>query len=88
MFHKDFKGDRCQYLRKKGEDICLTNPCFAGGICHSFANGYESDYVCKCSVGLGGKNCKNLNDAPCLPYNPCLNGGKCDAIDYNGQSKK
>ena len=68
-----------------GDNICLTNPCFAGGLCKPIPNGFQSDYMCKCSVGLGGKNCKYLVSYPCKPYNPCKNGGNCDTIDYNGR---
>lgn len=85
QYDKDFKGDRCQYLMQPGDNICLTNPCFAGGLCKPVDKGFELDYMCKCSVGLGGKNCKYLKSYPCKPYNPCQNGGNCDMIDYNGE---
>ena len=62
------------------DDICLTNPCFASGRCSS----HGKSFTCKCAVGLGGNNCKYLIKAPCLPYNPCLNNGKCDTIYRNG----
>ncbi|XP_009320420.1 PREDICTED: LOW QUALITY PROTEIN: neurogenic locus notch homolog protein 1 [Pygoscelis adeliae] len=82
-------GKTCQQA-----DPCASNPCANGGQCVPF----EAHYICRCTAGLHGANCKqdvnewftgqnceeNINDCP---GNNCKNGGTCvDGVNtYNCQ---
>ncbi|XP_038061188.1 uncharacterized protein LOC119731947 isoform X4 [Patiria miniata] len=54
-------------------DYCLTTqtPCFNGGQCINLADRYQ----CNCQQDWVGPRCRI--DNPCLPTNPCINGGTC-----------
>lgn len=61
-------GKTCQQA-----DPCASNPCANGGQCVPF----DSSYVCKCTLGFHGANCKeDVNECSRTPP-ICKNGGTC-----------
>jgi len=53
---------------------CDSNPCQNGATCAKSTG--ANTYRCTCASGYTGTNCQT-GIAPCLPNNPCVNGGKC-----------
>ena len=74
---------------QSGDDICMTNPCWNGGVCKSINS--NSDFQCTCPSGTLGKNCKVntlqpcANYDPCYYYNPCQNNARCETATINGK---
>lgn len=61
-------GKSCQQA-----DPCASNPCANGGQCVPF----EAHYVCRCTAGFHGANCKqDVNECNISPP-VCKNGGSC-----------
>lgn len=59
------KGSYCDRLLENGENFCLSNPCWNGGICRS--SGYS--YTCECSTGFTGQNCRTVSSIqPAVSY--------------------
>ena len=75
-----------------GENICLANPCWNGGVCKSLYN--NADFQCECPFGTSGKDCRTntltqcVDNNPCIYKNPCQNNGRCEAVTLNGILKK
>merc|ERR1712110_890390 len=57
------KGAYCDRLLENGENFCLSNPCWNGGICRS--TGYS--YVCDCAPGYSGSDCRTVSAATVAP---------------------
>lgn len=61
-------GKTCQQA-----DPCASNPCANGGQCVPF----EAHYICRCTAGFHGANCKqDVNECNISPP-VCKNGGSC-----------
>uniref|UniRef100_A0A8B9P8I4 Neurogenic locus notch homolog protein 1 n=1 Tax=Apteryx owenii TaxID=8824 RepID=A0A8B9P8I4_APTOW len=61
-------GKTCQQA-----DPCASNPCANGGQCVPF----EAHYICRCTAGFHGANCKqDVNECNISPP-ICKNGGSC-----------
>lgn len=61
-------GKTCQQA-----DPCASNPCANGGHCVPF----EAHYICRCTAGFHGANCKqDVNECNISPP-VCKNGGSC-----------
>lgn len=61
-------GKTCQQA-----DPCASNPCANGGQCVPF----EAHYICRCTAGFHGANCKqDVNECNISP-SVCKNGGSC-----------
>lgn len=61
-------GKTCQQA-----DPCASNPCANGGQCVPF----EAHYICKCTAGFHGANCKQDVNECSLSTPVCKNGGIC-----------
>ncbi len=48
------KGRQCEECLYPGDDLCLSNPCWNGGICQNLGN----DFSCQCPNGASGKDCR------------------------------
>jgi len=59
------KGTYCDRLLENGEDLCLSSPCWNGGVCRS--NGYSS-YTCDCPAGCTGKDCRTISGSGQVTY--------------------
>uniref|UniRef100_A0A8B9P6V7 Neurogenic locus notch homolog protein 1 n=1 Tax=Apteryx owenii TaxID=8824 RepID=A0A8B9P6V7_APTOW len=60
-------------LSASGADPCASNPCANGGQCVPF----EAHYICRCTAGFHGANCKqDVNECNISPP-ICKNGGSC-----------
>lgn len=60
----------------------MSNPCWNGGTCQNLGN----DWACACPAGKSGKDCKIVENSPCLFNNPCLNNAVCRVDENNGKT--
>jgi hypothetical protein len=82
-FYYDFKGIKglkCDKLMVAGDSLCLSNPCWSGGTCRDLG----SDWRCDCPLGYAGKNCRTVENVPCILNNPCKNNAYCLTVQNNG----
>jgi hypothetical protein len=63
-----------------GDSLCLSNPCWSGGTCRDLG----SDWRCDCPLGYAGKNCRTVENVPCILNNPCKNNAYCLTVQNNG----
>lgn len=61
------------------DDLCLSSPCWGGGVCTNLG----TDYRCDCPSGRSGKDCRTIESTACLYQNPCRNNAICRVTNGN-----
>jgi len=63
---------------ENGENFCLSNPCWAGGICRNLG----FDWSCDCPPGRTGKDCRTITSVTGITYPPQVTPDKNLADKY------
>ena len=54
------KGRQCEECLYPGDNLCLSNPCWNGGVCQNLG----TDFSCSCPAGFSGKDCRSATTTP------------------------